>query len=228
MNQSRLIASASVVLVSVAVAALMLIGQALAATPVKLPTANLVKDPGAEAVKEPGLNPKLPGWRGPAQGVNVLKYGEIGGAVPNLATGKKVRGGKQFFDFGPPEGKSAKITQVVDVTAYRALIKQGAVVAKLSAAVGSNNDQTDSPLVTVSFLNASKRSLGTASVPVPTPEERGEVDGQNHKMITRSAPATPVPNGTAKIAVSVSVKSNRGGNDFYADNISVRLVKATS
>ena len=183
---------------------------------------------GDATTATPILVKTIPGWErsGP---LNILPYGngKSSECIPGSEDVGPGNRGKQFFYGGfaanDPNHSAAtsSITQTLDVSHATALFAQGAVQYTLSAWLGGCQGQDDSGSVSIQFLSASGKALGTAKIGPVGYADRSNVTG----LFSRSKDGT-VPAGTTKIVVTLGFTldpQNNEDNDASADDLSLLL-----
>jgi hypothetical protein len=178
-------------------------------------TGNLILNPGAEAaVGSSNADPvKTPDWTSTGE-ATALQYG-IGG-YPALTDPGPPDRGKNFFAGGEDDMNSS-LTQSIDVSTYGSAIDGGAVTYDLSGWLGGYSSQDDYATLTVTFLDATEKALGTAVIGPTTAKERMDNTGFVEK--TKKG---PVPVGTRSLKVVLAMVREEGAaNDGYADNLSL-------
>jgi hypothetical protein len=225
-----------------ATAALLMVGSALlvlagsvAAGEGALPAGNLVRNPGAEV--PPGAvvqsNPPVfpVAWEHeeakdrsgqPGKPVQAIRYGTHQ-FVLSKALSAAIGGGRNFFNGGYPSGIS-KAFQVLDVSRAASEIDAGGVRVCLSAYLGGGLEGAGvtnaAARLELRFLGEDDAARGRLAVgPVTKAHRKGAA------TLLRRASERPVPAGTRKLRVVLTLSADYPSNNAMADNISVALVK---
>lgn len=162
-----------------------------------------------------GIATEIPGWTRKGN-FTVVKYGAPDFPSPELST--KVRGGLNFFA-GGPRNVASSVSQDIDVSSRKGLIKAGKAKATLSGNLGGYFTQTDWLRATAVFLSASGKRLGAMSIQSATPAARA-----NQTDLPKKTISGPVPKTTRTIRVVLAASRGAGEyNDGYADNLSLTV-----
>jgi hypothetical protein len=226
----------SATLIAAGVAVLVLAGPVVAVENA-LPKGNLVKNPGAEtplgaAVQTPdgtAVNPVA--WEDqeatdttgqPSKPVQSVRYGSHQ-FVLKPAVSAAIGGGRSFFNGGYPSGITRSL-QVVDVSSAAADIDAGGVKACASAYLGGGLEGAGVTnavaRLDVELLGEDDSTRGRLALgPVTRGHRRGAA------TLLRRSSERPVPAGTRKIRVLLTLTANYPSNNAMADNISVALVR---
>jgi hypothetical protein len=183
---------------------------------------NLLQNPDAEASPgAPDSSTILPpvGWAVTGE-FTAIHYGASGGFPTYAPEGEvptSLGGGMSFFGGGNAEVSTA--TQTVSVAASASAIDAGTQTATLSGDLGGFSSQSDSSVVTATYLSATGTALGSLSIGPVTPAER-----EDHTTLLPRSASGLTPVGTRSIQVLMTSTRVEGAyNDGYADNLSLTL-----
>ena len=166
----------------------------------------------------------VPGWTTTGL-MNEVRYGASDGqgvgGWPTPSTPGPADRGQNFFAGGG--GGVSTATQTVDVSKAEGQINQGNVKFNLSGWLGGTGSVTDTATVTATFLDASGRSLGTATLGPVTPAMR---DDTTEFLPENATGALPSQAKTVRIVLTINGDhpANRNGHgQGYADNLSFTI-----
>jgi hypothetical protein len=214
---------------TLAIAAALLVAAPLAAHSSAIPPGNLVQNPGAE--DSPGTDVatvvKPTGWVTTGN-LSAWTYAPAEGDKPTKAFAATIGGGKNFFAGGPGDNSGKQTThtatQTIDVSGAATEIDAGQAGATLTAFIGAYTVAKDIATVTARFLDAAGTQIGSVRV--------GPVSIDDRKRLTvllkRTAQAN-LPPKTRSMAVVITVTADgNGAHHAYVDNISLTLGKAAT
>lgn len=109
--------------------------------------------------------------------------------------------------------------QWLDIGNLAAQVSTGKLSFDLSGYLGGWTNQGDNAQLYVSFMDAAKTEIGSATLGPVTPADRGNQTGLLFREFSGY-----VPTGTTQIQLSLSMERlNSSDNDGYADNLSLVL-----
>jgi hypothetical protein len=173
---------------------------------------NLIVNGGAEmgnATLTGTAATSVPGWTTTGR-LNEVQYGAAGGYPAFSSAGSADRGQNFFAAAG---GGTSTATQVIDVSKAEGQINQGNVKFNLGGWLGGTGSQADAATVTATFLDASGKSVGSATLDAVTAAMRHNATG----LLPENTPGT-LPKHTKSVRVTVTVSGSSGQG--YADNLS--------
>ena len=161
---------------------------ALGATPAKTVTPNLIRDPGAESATPNNSNKvAVPGWVvGASSNFTAVSYATSDGFPIPTSPGPKRRG-HNFFA-GGPEGDVSTGSQVDSLAAEAALIRSGHASGTLSGWLGGYSTQGDNASLGITWVTASGKPLGKATIGPVTEAQRKGVTGMLFRSETVAVP----------------------------------------
>ncbi len=194
------------------------VGLAASYAPVAALETNLVFNGDAEldrGMRDQNIHQNISGWINPGpMGVTLIEYGSPDGYPTDTDSGPGRRG-KNLFCGGASERSLA--AQRVDLHPIAAAIDSTKASFTLSAWLGGYADQDDRAAVRVRWLDADNNLLGVSQVGPVTARDRGEKTGLLLREVTGTPPSMA---RWAEIEIEC-VRESGGGNDGYADNISL-------
>ena len=138
-----------------------------------------------------------------------MQYGAA--RIPSVQFGRLADRGQNFF--AAAGGGTSTATQVIDVSKAEGQINQGNVRFNLGGWLGGTGSQADAATVTATFLSASGKSVGSATLDAVTAAMRHDATG----LLAENTPGT-LPKHTKSVRVMVTVSGSSGQG--YADNLS--------
>lgn len=128
-------------------------------------------------------------------------------------------GGKNYFYGGPSDGHNTSAEQRIDLSAGGTAIDSGHVSFTLSGWLGGYSSQNDNAMLRATFLDASGKSVGVASIGPVTESMRHDVTELLEEHLTKN-----VPVGTRSVVMDLLMTWTGGSdNDGLADDLSLIL-----